>query len=74
MIPLPRRRPGHQCPADRARWEKVQRTAPGHVANVQRNVINALTAEQIGQLTAITDAIPQTLDADGTTITGRSPF
>jgi DNA-binding MarR family transcriptional regulator len=63
------------CPADAratnvrltdSGWDKVQRTAPGHVANVRRHVINALTAEQIGQLTAIGDAILRTLDPDGT--------
>ena len=47
-------------------WDKVQRTAPGHVANVRRHVINALTPEQVGQLTVITDAILNTLDSAGT--------
>src|SRR4051812_5221617 len=46
-------------------WDKVQRTAPGHVANVRRHVINALTPEQVSQLTAITGAILRTLDEDG---------
>jgi DNA-binding MarR family transcriptional regulator len=49
-----------------AGWRKVQRSAPGHVANVRQHVIDALTPEQISQLTDITDAILQRLDANGT--------
>lgn len=49
----------------RAGWAKVRATAPGHVANVREHVIDALSAEQIGQLTAITDAILHKLDPDG---------
>jgi DNA-binding MarR family transcriptional regulator len=45
-------------------WEKVQRTAPGHVATARRHVIDALTPEQVGQLKAITDAILGTFDPD----------
>jgi DNA-binding MarR family transcriptional regulator len=48
-------------------WAKVQDSAPGHVANVRRHVINALTPEQVGQLTAIADAVLGTLDAEGMT-------
>jgi DNA-binding MarR family transcriptional regulator len=47
-------------------WHKVRDTAPGHVANVRRHVIDALTPEQVAQLTAITAAILQRLDPDGT--------
>lgn len=36
---------------------KVEDTAPGHVANVRQHVIDALTGEQVAQLTAIADAI-----------------
>src|SRR4029079_15048421 len=36
---------------------KVQQTAPGHVAHVRRNVLDALTPEQIQQLTEIADAV-----------------
>jgi DNA-binding MarR family transcriptional regulator len=43
----------------------VERTAPGHVANVRRHVIDALTPEQITQLTAIMDAVLQRLDPAG---------
>ena len=49
-----------------AGWHKVQKTAPGHVANVRQHVIDALTSEQLGQLTAITDAVLQRLDPTGT--------
>lgn len=45
---------------------KVEQTAPGHVANVRRHVIDALAPEQIGQLTAITDAVLRRLDPTGT--------
>jgi DNA-binding MarR family transcriptional regulator len=44
---------------------KIQETAPGHVAHVREHVIDALTPEQIGQLTAITEALLQRLDPDG---------
>jgi DNA-binding MarR family transcriptional regulator len=47
-------------------WRKVRGAAPGHVAQVRRRVIDALTPEQVTQLTAITDAILQRLDPDGT--------
>jgi DNA-binding MarR family transcriptional regulator len=62
------------CPQDRratnARltdtgWQKVVDTAPGHLATVRENVIDALTPEQIGQLTAIADAVLQRLDPRG---------
>ncbi|HWM74168.1 MAG TPA: MarR family transcriptional regulator [Nocardioides sp.] len=46
--------------------QKVQETAPSHVANVRQHVIDALTPEQLGQLTAITDAVLQRLDPTGT--------
>ena len=63
------------CPEDRratnarltdAGWAKVQDAAPGHVATVRRSVIDALTPEQIAQLTAIADAILSRLDPTGT--------
>ena len=47
-----------------AGWDKVLRTAPGHVANVRQHVIDALTPEQVRQLTGITDAILGRLDPD----------
>jgi DNA-binding MarR family transcriptional regulator len=62
------------CPQDRratnarltdAGWDKVVASAPGHVATVRRLVVDALTPEQITQLTAITEAILGRLDPDG---------
>ena len=49
-----------------AGWHKLQETAPGHVANVREHVIDALTPDQLRQLTAITDAMLQRLDPTGT--------
>lgn len=63
------------CPGDRrttnARltadgWAKVRAAAPGHVNAVRHHVIDALTADQVTQLTAITDAILGRLDPSGT--------
>lgn len=59
------------CPTDRratnARltedgWRMVQDAAPGHVAFVRDNVIDALTPDQITQLADITQAILHRLD------------
>src|SRR5947207_1021010 len=58
-VPLPARRPCHHARLTPQGWCKVRDTAPGHVANVRRRVIDALTPEQVTQLTAITDAILQ---------------
>ena len=49
-----------------AGWDKVQQTAPGHVANVRQHVIDALTPEQITYLTEITEAVLERLDPDRT--------
>ena len=46
--------------------KKVDDSAPDHVANVRHHVIDALSTEQITQLTGITDAILRRLDPDGT--------
>lgn len=46
-------------------WDKVRESAPGHVSNVRENVIDALTPEQVEQLTAITDAVLRRLDPEG---------
>jgi DNA-binding MarR family transcriptional regulator len=62
------------CPEDRratnaslteAGWGKVREAAPGHVANVRKHVIDALTAEQVDQLAAIADALLARLDPSG---------
>jgi DNA-binding MarR family transcriptional regulator len=47
-------------------WDKVRRTALGHVANVRQHVIDALTPEQVRQLAGITEAILGRLDPNGT--------
>ena len=44
---------------------KVKEAAPGHVANVRRHVIDALTPEQLAQLTGIADAVLARLDPAG---------
>ncbi|HSK33361.1 MAG TPA: MarR family transcriptional regulator [Propionicimonas sp.] len=46
-------------------WDEVVAAAPGHVANVRRHVIDALTPEQVGQLGEITDALLARLDPNG---------
>jgi DNA-binding MarR family transcriptional regulator len=48
-----------------AGFDKVRATAPGHVATVRHYVIDALSAEQVAELTSITGAILQRLDPDG---------
>jgi DNA-binding MarR family transcriptional regulator len=48
-----------------AGWRKVREAAPGHVANVRENVIDALTSEQVRQLTCIAEDILGRLDPDG---------
>ncbi len=49
-----------------AGWDKVREAAPGHVATVRQHVMDALTPEQVAQLTAIGDAILRRLDPRGT--------
>ena len=47
-------------------WRTLQATAPGHVATVRQHVIDALTPEQVDQLSGIAEAILDRLDPDGT--------
>lgn len=54
-------------------WDKVRETAPGHVANVRAHVLDALTPEQVGQLSAIGDAILSRVDPDGKMTAHRHP-
>lgn len=49
-----------------AGWRKVVAAAPGHVEAVREHVIDALTPEQIGQLTEIAEAVLSRLDPNGT--------
>jgi DNA-binding MarR family transcriptional regulator len=48
-----------------AGWRKLRDTAPGHVATVRQHVIDALTPEQVGQLSEIAEAILSRLDPNG---------
>lgn len=47
-------------------WRKVRDAAPGHVANVRANVVDALTPDQVQALTGIAEAILGRLDPHGT--------
>ena len=62
------------CPEDKratnvelteAGWAKVVAAAPGHVANVRATAIDALSAEQVTQLSAISAALLTRLDPAG---------
>lgn len=64
----------YPCPEDKratnvaltqSGWEKVVATAPGHVENVRAIVIDALTPEQVAQLSAISAALLSRLDPEG---------
>jgi DNA-binding MarR family transcriptional regulator len=46
-------------------WEKLVHAAPGHVTNVRANVLDALSAEQVGQLSTICTQVLSKLDPDG---------
>jgi DNA-binding MarR family transcriptional regulator len=46
-------------------WDKVVQAAPGHVGNVRSLVLDALSAEQVEQLGAISAALLTRLDPDG---------
>jgi DNA-binding MarR family transcriptional regulator len=49
-----------------AGWDAVVAAAPGHVATVRAEVIDALTPEQVRQLAQITESVLRRLDPDGT--------
>ena len=46
-------------------WAKVVHAAPGHVAAVRANVVDALTLEQVTQLSEICKRLLTRLDPDG---------
>lgn len=48
-----------------AGWAAIVAAAPGHVANVRRHVIDALSPAQLGQLDAIMSTLLERLDPDG---------
>jgi DNA-binding MarR family transcriptional regulator len=64
-IPCPEDSRATNARLTRAGWRKVQQAAPGHVAAVRENVIDALTSEQVDQLAAIAEAILGRLDPEG---------
>ncbi|AMM20676.1 MarR family transcriptional regulator [Frondihabitans sp. PAMC 28766] len=45
-------------------WQRVVHAAPGHVENVRRSVIDALTPQQVAQLSEISAALLTRLDPD----------
>lgn len=47
-----------------AGWQTVVAAAPGHVATVRRHVVDPLSREQLGQLSAIGDALLEQLDPE----------
>lgn len=49
-----------------AGWSTVTAAAPGHVENVREHVIDALSGEQVSQLTDIAEALLHRLDPEGT--------
>jgi DNA-binding MarR family transcriptional regulator len=70
------------CPQDRRAtnallteegWAAVAAAAPGHVANVRRHVIEALTPAQVSQLDAIGTNLLRRLDPEGRMTTGDGP-
>lgn len=48
-----------------AGWVKVVATAPGHVEQVRATVFDALTRDQVTQMSTITEALLQRLDPTG---------
>jgi DNA-binding MarR family transcriptional regulator len=66
------------CPTDRrgqvarlteAGFAVLENAAPGHVEQVRRSLFDLLSAEQVGQLAAISEAIAAAALAEGTTST-----
>ena len=55
-----------------AGMDRVRDSAPGHVANVRAHVVDALTTEQLGQLSAIGDAILSRVDPDNKMVDRRT--
>ena len=67
------------CPEDRratnasltdAGWERLVAAAPGHVAAVRALVVDALTAAQLNQLSAISSRLLRQLDPEGRMFAG----
>ena len=64
-FPCPRDARATNARLTAAGWKKVRQAAPGHVANVREHVIDALTPDQVHQLTDIAEAVLGRLDPTG---------
>lgn len=64
-VPCPEDKRATNARLTQAGMVKVVEAAPGHVANVRENVIDALTPEQVQQLGVIADALLGRLDPSG---------
>lgn len=64
-VPCPEDKRATNARLTQAGMAKVVEAAPGHVANVRENVIDALTPEQVQQLGVIADALLGRLDPSG---------
>jgi DNA-binding MarR family transcriptional regulator len=64
-FPSPENRRATNARLTAAGWGTVREAAPGHVAAVRSLVVDALSADQVGQLRDIADAMLERLDPDG---------
>lgn len=62
--PCPHDRRATNVVLTRAGWQKVVRAAPGHVGNVRELLVDALTPEQLEQLSAISARLLAVLDPE----------
>jgi DNA-binding MarR family transcriptional regulator len=69
-VPCPEDRRATNATLTRAGLDKIVATAPGHLDTVRAYVVDALTPEQLDQLTAITEALLLRIDPDST-VTGH---
>jgi DNA-binding MarR family transcriptional regulator len=69
-FPCPEDRRATNATLTRAGLDKVVATAPGHLETVRAYVVDALTPEQLDQLTVITEALLRRIDPDST-VTGH---
>ena len=61
-LPCPENRRATNARLTEDGWATLRAAAPGHVAAVRGHVVDALTTEQITQLTAIADALLSRVD------------
>ena len=64
-FPCPEDARGTNARLTDAGWETVVAAAPGHVTTVREHVLDALSREQVAQLTEITTALLTRLDPEG---------